>query len=86
MPLEGPMGQKIAAREKFLLTRYRVVQKSGPTVERHLAATLVLRWLVNPEEASEASLAQGRKTIMAAKRKAKAKGKAKKKAKKKGKK
>jgi hypothetical protein len=72
--------------ENFLLTGYQVVQKSGSTMKRHVAATLVERWLVNPEEAGEASLAQGRKTKMAAKRKAKAKGKAKKKAKKKGKK
>jgi hypothetical protein len=42
--------------------------------------------LVNPEERVKLHSRQGRKTIMAAKRKAKAKGKAKKKAKKKGKK
>jgi len=54
-------GRNLGADENFLLTGYQVVQKSIPTVERPFAATFVLRWLVNPEEAGEASLAQGRK-------------------------
>jgi hypothetical protein len=58
MPLRVAKGGKLPSAENFLLTGYQGVQKSALTVKRHFAATLVERWLVNPEEASEASLAQ----------------------------
>jgi hypothetical protein len=61
MPRSTPRWEKFWQLRNFLLTGYQVVQKSISTVKRHVAATLVERWLVNPEEAGEASLAQGRK-------------------------
>lgn len=86
MPLEVIEGSKIAFDENFLLTGYLGMQKSALTVKRHVAATFVDSWLVNPEVRVKLHPTKEGKNKMAAKRKAKAKGKAKKKAKKKGKK